>query len=301
MNQLQVPNLLNNALVQLHIAVFFWGFTGVLGKAIRIDEYALVCYRIAITCIIFSIILWYNKSFKILTTKEYVPISIIGSIIAIHWVFLYGSIKYAGPTVALLCLSTSGIFSALIEPFVTKKKLVWIELLIGFLAFIGMIIIYRFEIQLGLGIIFGVLAAVLSVVFTILNKKIADQYNAVLLLNYELIFGLLVLLLIAPVYNFYFPQVKNLPKGMDWFWLLVLSGICTVGGQTLAITALRKLSSFTVILAVNLEPIYGMFWAYLFFNDLKGVSPEFYYGVILIVTSVGLHALLSFVQSKKFK
>jgi drug/metabolite transporter (DMT)-like permease len=289
----------NLALVQLHVAVFFWGFTGVLGKAISVDEYALVCYRIFFTCIIFSIILWFNKSFKVLSLYEYVRIGIIGSVIAIHWVFLYGSIKYAGPTVALLCLSTSGIFSALLEPLVNKTKLIWVELLIGCIAFIGMMIIYKFEIKLGLGIIFGVLAALLSVVFTIMNKKIADKYNSTLLLNYELFFGLLVLLVIAPLYYSYFPQLHNIPKDLDWLWLLLLSGVCTVAGQTLAMKALRKLSSFTVILSVNLEPIYGMFWAYIFFNDMEGVSNGFYYGVILIFASVALHALWSFYQTKK--
>ncbi len=283
----------------MHIAVFLWGFTGVLGKAISTGEYALVCYRILITIIIGAIILTLKKQWYLFNKKDLKLSLLVGAIIAIHWVFFYGSIKYAGPTIALVCLSTSGMFSSIIEPIFTKHKFNLLELFLGIIAFLGMAIIYKFEANLGLGIAFGVIAAFMSVVFTMMNKKLVSNHNPLLLLVNELSGGLIVLLLLAPLYYHYFPQINNVPHGLDWLWLLLLSGACTVGGQTLALQALKYLSPFTVVLSVNLEPVYGIVWAYLFFNDTKNLSHGFYYGILLIAVSVVLHIWMQLASRKK--
>lgn len=280
---------MKNALLKMHLAVFLWGFTGVLGRAILLPEYSLVWYRTLITSIIFLIILLYRKEFKVLSRQEIFRFARIGSIIAIHWVAFYGSIKYANASIALTCLSTAGIFTALIEPIVLKVKFNYKELIIGFIAMIGMYFIYKFEIGYATGIILGLIASLLSSIFTILNKKIVNNYPSRLVAFYEIGSGYIFLTLLLPIYIYYFPSTSFSPTYSDWGWLFVLSLCCTVWGQSLALSALKKLSSFTTVLMVNLEPVYGIVLAILIYHENKELGWGFYTGISLIGLSVVLH------------
>jgi drug/metabolite transporter (DMT)-like permease len=159
--------------------------------------------------------------------------------------------------------------------------------------------IYHFEIEYAIGIGLGVLAALLSSVFTILNKKIVNDYPSRVVAFYEIGAGFLCLTLLLPLYLYYFPQTTFKPSHMDWVWLGVLSLCCTVWGQSLALSALKKLSSFTTVLMVNLEPVYGILLAILIFHENKELSYGFYIGITLITLSVGLHTLSMLLDRKK--
>lgn len=290
---------MKNALIKMHIAVFLWGFTGVLGRAISLQEYPLVWYRTLITALIFIVILFYRKEFIRISAKELLRFMGIGTIIAIHWVAFYGSIKYANASIALTCLATAGIFTALFEPLFFKSKFNFREMIIGFVALVGMYSIYHFEVKYAFGIMLGVFASVLSSVFTILNKKIVNHYPSRLVAFYEIGSGFLFLTLLLPLYLYFQPEVSFMPSDMDWLWLWVLSLCCTVWGQSLALSALKKLSSFTTVLMVNLEPVYGIVLAMIIYHENKDLGLGFYLGIILIASSVALHTLFIFLEKKR--
>jgi drug/metabolite transporter (DMT)-like permease len=290
---------MKNALIKMHLAVFLWGFTGVLGRAITLQEYPLVWYRTMITATIFVIILFYRKEFIKITGRELLRFMGIGTIIAIHWVAFYGSIKYANASIALTCLATAGIFTAILEPIVLKVKFNVKELIIGFIALIGMYSIYHFEVQYAFGIMLGIFASILSAVFTILNKKIIHKYPSRLVAFYEIGSGFLFLTLFLPVYLYLQPNVSFVPIHYDWIWLLILSLCCTVWGQSLALSALKKLSSFTTVLMVNLEPVYGILLAMLIYHENKDLGIGFYLGILLIAFSVALHTLMMYIEKKR--
>jgi drug/metabolite transporter (DMT)-like permease len=290
---------MKNALIKMHLAVFLWGFTGVLGRAITLQEYPLVWYRTMITATIFVIILFYRKEFIKITGRELLRFMGIGTIIAIHWVAFYGSIKYANASIALTCLATAGIFTAILEPIVLKVKFNVKEIIIGFIALIGMYSIYHFEVQYAFGIMLGIFASILSAVFTILNKKIIHKYPSRLVAFYEIGSGFLFLTLLLPVYLYLQPNVSFVPIHYDWIWLLILSLCCTVWGQSLALSALKKLSSFTTVLMVNLEPVYGILLAMLIYHENKDLGIGFYLGILLIAFSVALHTLMMYIEKKR--
>jgi drug/metabolite transporter (DMT)-like permease len=300
-----VPNFLpcnagttKQALLQLHLAVFLWGFTGVLGRVISLDEYALVVYRMIFTVIILAAILFFNKQLVLLPWQQAKKLIGIGFIIAIHWVAFYGSIKKANASIALICLSTSSMYTAVIEPFFRRKKVNYFEIVSSIIALIGMVCIYTFETKYVVGIVFGLIAAMLSALFTAMNKQVIDDYPAQLVAFYEIGGGVLLLLILAPIYHYIFPQLHIVPSALDYFWLLLLSYFCTVVGQSLALQALKKLSTFTVILAVNLEPIYGIALAFIFYNENKDLTKGFYFGIALIAISVLYHTIMMRKQYK---
>jgi drug/metabolite transporter (DMT)-like permease len=168
---------MKKALLQLNAAVFLWGFTGVLGRLISLNETWLVWYRLLITIITLWVLFLFFKKIKKLPFPSILYIGFIGTIQALHWVCFYGSIKYANVTIALTCLSTSALLSSLLEPLVLKKKFDPVEILLGFFAIAGIVVIYNTHIQFSIGIVIGLLSALLTVIVSVLNKKMIDKYE----------------------------------------------------------------------------------------------------------------------------
>lgn len=284
-------NPTTKAFLQLHAAVFLAGFTGVLGRLIDLNEGWLVWYRMLLSAIVVFLILLFTQK-KIVIEKKYVLRCIsIGAIIALHWVFFYGSIKYANVSIALVCFAATGSFTALLEPLLMKRRVDIIEILLGLLVLFGIYLIFHFDVQYKTGIILGVVSAFLSALFPIFNKRLIQHIPAANLTLYELGGGWLMLSLLLPVYLYFSPAHKMIPSLPDWFWLITLSLFCTVLAFQLSLHALKKISAFTANLTYNLEPLYGIALAFLLFHENKDLGKGFYFGIGLIVLSVVLQTL----------
>jgi drug/metabolite transporter (DMT)-like permease len=289
------------ALLKMHLATFLWGFTGILGRAINVGEYYLVLYRMVLTALILFIMLKAGGTFQAVKGKAFLKLVGIGGIIAIHWLAFYGSIKYANASIALVCLSTSGIYTAILEPLVFGKKIAAREIFVSVLAIFGMYLIYTFETKYTVGIIYGLISALLASVFSVLNKTVVAEHEPQHMAMYEIGTGSLVLLLVGPLYVHFFPQHNAIPSALDWLFLFLLSFFCTVIGQSLALSALKKLSTFTAVLTVNLEPVYGIALAFIVYKENKGLTPYFYWGIAVIALSVLAHMYFVWRQSKLVK
>ncbi len=279
---------MKKALVQLHIAVFLAGFTAILGKLITLNEGLLVWFRLFITVLTLGCILFYKKQLARIPAKDMLKLFGVGVIVAIHWVTFYGSVKYANVSVALVCFSATGFFTAFFEPLILKRRLSWIEVGLGLIAISGIYVIFDFHPQYKLGIIFGIISAVGSSLFPIYNKALLETYPPRILTLYELGGGLLALTLLVPLYLLQFPAAYYIPTTSDWLWLLVLAWFCTVLSFDLQLNALKKISAFTANLMYNLEPIYGIILAFIFFKENENLHGQFYLGVGLILLAVVL-------------
>ena len=282
---------MKKALIQLHIAVFLAGFTAILGKLITLNEGLLVWFRLLITVITLGAILYFKKQLLRIPFKDLLKIFGTGAIVAIHWVTFYGSVKYANVSVALVCFSASGFFTAFFEPLIIKRKISFSEVGLGLIAIAGIYIIFDFHPQYTLGIIFGIISAIGSSIFPIFNKKLLLIYSPKILTLYELGGGLLALTILVPFYLMQFKALYYFPSGSDWLWLLVLAWLCTVISFDLQLNALKKVSAFTASLTYNLEPVYGIILAFIFFKENENLNPAFYFGVALILLAVVLQML----------
>ena len=295
---------MKKALLQMHLAVLLWGFTGVLGVAISVDAPVLVWYRTLLTALIMAVIISYRKIWQPVARKDMATLIAVGCLMGLHWVAFYGAIKFANASIALVCLSTASVFTSLLDPWVNKGKHNLVEVLLGLLALSGVYLIYQFQDFYAKGIMMGVIAAILSSVFTVLNKRVAHKYEARVMVFYEMTAGWLIVSLMIGVLLMLNLQgwlvtpgktsgtLAMIPVGYDWLWLLLLALCCTVWAQSLALNALKYLSSFTATLSVNLEPVYGIILAFVFFHENKELSWGFYAGVGLILLSVGLQMLI---------
>lgn len=275
------------AFIKLHAAVFLWGFTGVLGRLISLSEGWLVWWRLFITTIVLWLFLWLQPKARRKVSKEnFLKISGIGTLLSIHWLLFYGSIKYSNVSIALTCLSTGGLLSAFIEPLFFRKKIDIIELLLGVVVACGIAFIYASNLQFSIGIYIGLLATFFSVLVSILTKKVLMHESQQTVMIYQLTGGFLGLSLLMPLYIALFPHYAWFPNRLDWLWLTILSIGCTILTYILYLFALRYLSAFTANLTLTLEPVYGILLAFLIYKENKYFSFTFYAGFALILLAV---------------
>jgi drug/metabolite transporter (DMT)-like permease len=282
---------MKKALLQLHSAVFLWGFTGVLGRLITLSETWLVWWRLLITAATLWIFYYFTKRIRKLPASSVIYIGFIGTIQALHWVFFYGSIKYSNITIALTCLSTSALLSSVLEPLVLRKRFDLFEIILGFFALAGIVVIYNTHLQFSIGIIIGLISALLTVIVSVLNKKMIDNYESESIAIYQLSGGFIGLTLLLPLYYYLFPISSVLPTISDFMWLFILSWVCTIFTFFLYIRSLKKVSAFTMNLTLTLEPVYGIILAFLLFRENESFSSWFYAGFGLIAFAVGLHMI----------
>jgi len=279
---------MRKAFFQLHIAVFLAGFTGILGRLITLNEGLIVWYRLLLTAASMWILFGFMKKINRISLTDILKIAGVGFIAAMHWVTFYGSIKYANVSVALVCFSSIGFFTALFEPLILKKKINRVELLLGLVTLSGIYIIFHFDTQFKTGIVIGLISAVLASLFPIFNREFLKRISVETMLTWQQTGGLLTLSVLLPFYLQKFPSENFLPGWENLGWLLVLAWFCSVMVFRLSSNALKRLSAFTVNLTFNLEPVYGIILAFIIFNENRALNVNFYLGVGLIIIAVAL-------------
>lgn len=283
---------MRKAFLQLHLAVFLAGFTGILGRLIILNEALLVWYRLLITVLTLWVLYLVQRKLHRISLAAIARITGVGIIVAMHWVTFYASIKYANVSVALVCFSSIGFFTAILEPIITGKAFDRNELLLGLLVITGIYLIFQFDPQFKTGIILGLISAVLASLFPVFNRLLVQQHKPETVTLYQLSGGFLFLTIGLPFYLHYIPTKQIMPTVTDWGWLLVLGWFCTVWAFNLSMNALKKISAFTVNLTYNLEPLYGIALAFIIYREDKNLSGKFYIGLLLIAVAVFLQTWL---------
>ena len=271
--------------LHLHVIVFIWGFTAILGKLISLEALDLVWYRMLFASVIMTFVVLFNKE------KVKVPFNILvgfivsGIIIAAHWLTFYQAIKVSNVSITLACLSTGAFFASILEPIFYKRKVIWYELLFGIIVVVGLGIIFNVETKYTTGIYLAVTSAFLSALFSVINGKYAKEYDPNIISFYELSSGVFFISIYLFFAGSFTPAFFALSVN-DLIWLFLLSSICTAYAFSASVKVMKFLSPFTVMLTINLEPIYGIILALLIFKDGEEMTPLFYVGAIIILATV---------------
>lgn len=272
--------------LKLHTSVLFAGFTGVFAKLISLNEGLIVGYRFIFAYLLFCIMLFFMHKKPVEKLSEVIKISGLGILLGMHFLFFFGSIKYSNVSIGVVCYSLVGFFTVIFEPFIQKTKFSFIELFYSLIAVLGISLIFSFDTNYRIGIILGVISSALFALYTLFNKIVEVGKSSRCMLFYELLGGVIFTVLFLPFYLHFNPTVSVLPSGIEWLWIFILAFFCTVLLYLFHIDVLKKLSAFTVSLAGNLEPIYGIVFAALFFNEAHNLQFSFYLGLLLILSSV---------------
>ncbi|MFA6836458.1 MAG: DMT family transporter [Fibrobacteraceae bacterium] len=284
--------------IKLHLSVLLAGCTGLFGKWVSLDAALLVWYRLVLAALMCAGLLACLKKIRKVSFKNFLQIGTVGAILSIHWLFFYGSIHASNVSIGVVSFSTTGFFTAILEPLINKHRFSTKEILLSLITIAGVFLIFSFDVRYRLGILLGLGAAALAALFTITNKKVGKNFPLSTMLLYELIGGAICSSLFLPVYLCIFPQTAVIPELSDFLKLLLFAFACTVILQIMQIQALKSLSAFTVNLTYNLEPIYSIILAMLFFGEARELGWSFYAGLSLILLSV-LFQTLRVVHERK--
>ena len=289
---------MKEAFIKLHVSVLIAGATGIFGRLISLNEGLLVWYRMLFATVMFFLLLWMLGKLKRVSFRDVCKIGSVGMLLAIHWLFFYGSIKASNVSIGVVCLSLMSFFTALFEPLINRHRISLGEIACSLIRVLGIILIFHFDTRYRLGIGMGILSSALASLFTICNKKVSVGYTSSTMLMYEMGGGFLGLSCLLPLYLFFFPVASILPSLTDLLYLLLFASVCTVLLYILQIQVLKKVSAFTFNLTYNLEPIYSIIAAMFLFHEAKELNVSFYVGLGLILFSVLLHSAGVFLQSK---
>ena len=284
--------------LHLHFIVFIWGFTAVLGKLISLDAMPLVWYRMSLAVLFILLYIWYKKVPLKVPLKTLLGFLFAGLVIAFHWFTFFKAIKVSNISVTLACLSTGAFFASLMEPLFYGRKVIWYEVFFGIIVFIGLYIIFNIDGHFVNGILLALTSAFLSALFSMINGKYAKEYNPTVISFYELLGGVLffsIFLYCTGSFNTSFFKVSN----SDWLYLIILSTFCTAYAFIASVKVMKFLSPYTVMLTINLEPIYGIILAVIVFEETEKMSFNFYIGALIILSTVILNGVLKYHSTQK--
>ena len=243
---------MKEAFIKLHLSILIAGGTGIFGKLISLNEGLLVWYRMMFASVMFFLLLSFLKKLRKVTLGDVTKIGSVGLLLALHWIFFYGSIKVANVSIGVVCFSLVGFFTALLEPLIIGRRIAVKELLFSLVTLCGIVLIFQFDTRYRTGIIIGVISSALAALFTITNKKVGVRHASSMMLFYEMIGGFLGLTCLLPFYLHFFPVETILPGMTNFLYLLLLSLVCTIGLYLLQIQVLKQVSAFTFNLSYNL-------------------------------------------------
>lgn len=285
---------MKSTFLKLHLAVLIGSATGLFGKLISMHALPLSFWRTAIAAMAIAVILFFRKSLHKVSLKDFLKMALAGGFIALHWVFFYASIKASNISIGVICYSLLGFFTAFLEPIINRKRFSFRDFFYSLLTVAGILLIFQLDTKFRLGIILGVISTFLASFYSIISKRLDAQKicPSSSLLMYELIAGTAVLLVVCLGYGHRHPEIPFIPDNLtDITMLFLLALVCTAFMYFLILQVLKDVSAFTVGLAYNLEPVYSIIFAILFFGESKELGFAFYSGLTLIILSVGLQTL----------
>ena len=279
--------------LHLHLIVFIWGFTAVLGALISLDALPLVWFRMLFAVGFIAIYIYFKKLPLRISAKVFFQFIFAGLIIALHWFTFFHAIKISNVSITLACLSTGAFFTSLLEPILYGKKIVYYEVFFGLLVVVGLYIIFKVEGNYFWGILTALSSAFLSALFAVINSKFVKTHDATVISFYELSGGVLFftfLLIATQSFSTDFFMLSS----KDFMYLMILSSVCTAYAFIASTSVMKFLSPYTVMLTINLEPIYGIILAVLIFEEKEQMSFEFYLGAFIILLTVLLNAIIKY-------
>ena len=277
--------------LNLHLIVFIWGFTAILGALITIPADNLVWYRMLFASGFLGLFLIVKKKSFRIPIRELMQLVFVGLLIALHWIFFFQAIHVSNVSITLSVFSLGAFFASLLEPIFYGRKVLWYEVFFGLIIIAGLFLILQVESEYIYGFYYALVSIILGVLFTLINGKLIAKHDPSVITFYEFLSGVFFI-------SFYFIFQGKFTVDFfvltlnNWLLLFILASICTAYAFTASVKVMRKLTPYTVMLTTNLEPVYGIVLAYFIIGGKEKMSAEFYIGALIIVITVILNGII---------
>lgn len=292
----KISNLPRFIYLQLHFLIALYATTAVLGHLISFNAAALVFWRCLLAALGGAFLLAVILRRKLLPPPGMLlPLIGIGGIMGLHWMCFFGAVKLANISICLAGMATTSFFTAFTEPLLERRRVRPLEVLLGLLVLTGILMVAGFERGFLTGLSVALSGALLAAVFPVMNRRLIQQggMRPLVMVVWEMAGASLICLAALPLFEGPASYARLLDfKELDWLWLLLLAWVCTVFAQALHIHLLRHLSAYTLNLAGNFEPVYGITAAALLFGEHRQMHPGFFIGTSAILVANIAHPLI---------
>ena len=251
-------------MTKIHFAVILFGITGLFAKFLHIPSTSIVLGRCVFAVLFLYICLLIKKiPIKTECKTDFLRICLSGTVLGVCWFFFFQSIKISSVAVGLLTYSSVAIFTTLIESFYFRQKPKCSDILLATTAFLGItILVPKFSLSNNttVGIIFGLIAAFSSGLFSVMSRHIVSKYQSIktAFIQYSTISLLFIPFLF---FKSFIPSVYNISM------LAILGVIFTGIANTLFISGLKNVSAAKANIVLSLEPIYGTILAIILLGE----------------------------------
>lgn len=280
--------------LQLHLLVVIFAATTILGRLTTVSAPVLITWRCLIAAV--GAFLWVAamRNRRIwLGWRQVRKLLLVGAIIGLHWLCLFGAVKIANVSIALAGLATMSLFTAFVEPLFTRRRIRPYEVFLGIIVFIGVGLIAGVEKSHALGLCLALLSAVFAAIFLVLNRIIVvDGADPMVMVGWEMTAAAVLCFAAVPIFDPTGLPALGVNNPWDWLWIGLLAIICTVFAQELTNRLLRNITAYDMNLISNLEPVYGIIAAAIIFGENENLKPTFYLGALTIILANFLHPWL---------
>lgn len=283
--------------LNLHLIVFIWGFTAILGALITITADAIVWYRMFFAAVFLALFLIYKKTSFRIPVRSFLKLIFVGLLIALHWIFFFHAIHVSNVSITLSVFSLGAFFASILEPLFYGRKVLWYEVFFGLIIIAGLAMIMNVEVNYFAGMMYALVSIILGVLFTLMNGKLIEKHNSAVISFYEFLAGVF-FISIYYLFQGKFSVAFFTLSYNNWMLILILASICTAYAFTASVKVMEKLSPYTVMLTTNLEPVYGIVLAYFIIGGKEKMSTSFYIGAVIIIITVILNGIIKHKQKK---
>jgi drug/metabolite transporter (DMT)-like permease len=276
----------NKNLLEIHIAVLFFGMAGIFGKSILLPPPVIVLGRVIFAAIFLALLsLYLQQDIRLNPKKDYFYLFILGILLALHWWTFFQALRVSTVAVGLLTFSTFPIFVTFLEPYFFKEKIKRSDIFLALMIFIGVILVIpHFELvnDITQGALWGIASGFTFALLSILNRGYVKKYSSLVIAFYQDSAAAIVLLPFISLMKFKVTFRDIL--------LLALLGVCFTGiAHTLFIKGLTNVKAQTASIIACLEPVYGIVIAIFLLGEVPGLRVVL--GGILIL-GTGFYATL---------
>lgn len=281
-----MQNARTKSILHLHFIIFIWGFTSILGALIDLDSSAIVWFRMMAGALSIALYFYFfsPKSFH-LHPGAFKLYLFGGILISLHWLLFFYAIKISSISLTLSILSSASLMTSFLEPLFYKRPLRLYEVFFGLFVIFGLYLIFGVQKDNMLGIVTALLCTLLSVLFSLLNGKLIQHYPANSISFYQLLTGGLIFTIVLLLTDSSLERFRQLTYD-DWLWLVLLATVCTAYATIASVNILKHVTPFTMMISLNLEPVYGIVFSLLIFGEKELMSVQFYVGVVVILGGV---------------
>lgn len=257
-------SLKNKGLFNVHVAGLLFGGTSLFSRSIDLSALDMTAIRSVIAAaVLFLVLSIRKKPLKLVSAKHGILMLVSGVLLGLHWVTYFHAMQVSSIAIGMIALFTYPMITIFLEPLIKGALPKQADILCGFVVLFGVLLMvpsFSLQSEVTLGILWGVLSALLFSVRNVIQGHYLSEYGG----EVSILYQSLVVVIMTMCFVDSVPSIDN---HYTWIQLLVLGAFFTALPHVLFASGLRVLNAKTVSLVSCLQPVYATLFALLILKE----------------------------------